>query len=145
MRMRDVARITTKPIDPSAVLKSVLDPSAGGTVIFVGTIRRRNEGRMVESLEYEVYKEMAEKKMEEIESVVRAKWPVEKVTMVHRYGKLKVGEASVAVAVSSEHREEAFEACKFAIDTIKRSLPLWKREELRGGRKAWVKGQPIRA
>jgi molybdopterin synthase catalytic subunit len=72
-----------------------------------------------------------------------SKWPVKKVAMIHRYGDLKVGEVSVAVAVSSEHRGEAFEACRYAIDTIKRSLPLWKKEKWKGGRGGWVKGTRI--
>ena len=109
----------------------------------MGTIRDRHEGRAVESLEYEVYREMAEKKMKELEALIMTKWPVKKVAMAHRYGRLKVGEVSVAVAVSSEHRAEAFEACRFAIDTIKRTLPLWKKEKLKSGKEAWTKGELI--
>ena len=138
-------RITRDPIDPSKVMELVRDDSAGGTVLFLGTVRNRSEGKGVTGLEYEVYKEMAEKRMKEIEGRVRARWPVTKVTMVHRYGDLKIGEVSVAVAVSSEHRAEAFEACRYAIDTIKKSLPLWKREKMKGGAQAWVKGTEIEA
>jgi len=142
--MKNRVRITSEPIDPAAVLEKVRDSSSGGTVIFLGTIRNRNEGKRVEGLEYEVYRAMAEKRMMELESVVKAKWHVKKVFMVHRYGRLKVGEVSVAVAVSSEHRAEAFEACRFAIDTIKKTLPLWKKEKLKSGSEAWTKGEPIR-
>lgn len=144
MRMRGPARITRAPIDLGRVLSSVRDESAGGTVIFVGTVRRRNAGEVVQGLEYEVYKEMAEKKMSEIEERVKSRWPVRKMTMIHRYGRLKVGEVSVVVAVSTEHRAEAFEACRYAIDAIKTTLPLWKKEKLRGGAETWVKGSPIR-
>ena len=144
MTMKNRVRITSEPIDPAAVLEKVRDPSSGGTVIFLGTIRNRNEGKSVEGLEYEVYRAMAEKRMMELESLVKAKWHVKKVFMVHRYGRLKVGEVSVAVAVSSEHRAEAFEACRFAIDTIKKTLPLWKKEKLKSGSEAWTKGEPIR-
>ena len=144
MTMKNRVRITSEPIDPAAVLEKVRDSSSGGTVIFLGTIRNRNEGKRVEGLEYEVYRAMAEKRMMELESVVKAKWHVKKVFMVHRYGRLKVGEVSVAVAVSSEHRAEAFEACRFAIDTIKKTLPLWKKEKLKSGSEAWTKGEPIR-
>lgn len=137
------AGITRSPIDPAEALRSVNDSAAGGTVMFLGTIRNRSDGKVVRGLEYEVYKEMAEKRMAELEKKVRAKWPIRKIMMVHRYGNLKVGEVSVAVVVSSEHRAEAFEACRYAIDTIKRTLPLWKKEKLTGGKESWTKGEPI--
>ena len=136
-------RITRQPIDPARVLALVGDEEAGGAVLFVGTIRRRSGGKTVEGLTYEVYREMAERRMREIEVRVRKKWPVVRVAMVHRYGPLKVGDVSVAVAVSCEHRAEAFEACRYAIDTIKGTLPMWKKERFRGGAQAWVKGTPI--
>jgi len=138
-------RITRRPIDPTRVLALVGDKEAGGAVLFVGTIRRRSGGKTVEGLTYEVYREMAERRMREIEVRVRKKWPVVKIAMVHRYGQLKVGEVSVVVAVSCEHRAEAFEACRYAIDTIKGTLPMWKKERLRGGAHTWVKGTPIEA
>lgn len=112
-------------------------------MIFLGTVRNRSEGRRVVGLEYDVYREMAESRMRRIEREVRKRWPVTKVSMVHRYGKLRVGEVSVAVAVSSEHRADAFAACRYAIDTIKSTLPLWKKEKPRRGRAEWVKGVPI--
>ena len=113
-------------------------------MLFVGTVRNRSEGKSVTGLRYEVYREMAEKKMGEIEGQVRERWPVVNLAMVHRYGDLKVGEVSVAVAVSAEHRADAFEACRYAIDAIKETLPLWKKEKLKGGRELWVEGSPIR-
>jgi molybdopterin synthase catalytic subunit len=121
----------------------VKDDSAGGTVLFLGTVRKKSEGRGVTGLTYEVYREMAEKRMREIEATTRKKWPIVRIAMVHRYGSLRVGEVSVAVAVSCEHRKEAFEAGRFAIDMIKKSLPLWKKEKFLGGRESWVKGAPI--
>ena len=121
----------------------VCDKEAGGAVLFVGTIRRRSEGKIVEGLTYEVYRGMAERRMQEIEVRVRKKWPVVKIAMVHRYGHLRVGEVSVAVAVSCEHRAEAFEASRYAIDTIKETLPMWKKERFKGGAQTWVKGTPI--
>jgi molybdopterin synthase catalytic subunit len=138
-------RITKASIDPGRVLASVGDSEAGGAVLFVGTIRRRSGGKVVEGLTYEVYRRMAEKKMAEIEGRVRKKWPVVKIAMVHRYGDLKVGEVSVAVAVSSMHRAEAFEACRYAIDTIKGTLPMWKKERFKSGSQTWVKGTLIEA
>jgi len=121
----------------------VKDDEAGGAVLFVGTIRRRSGGKTVTGLTYDVYREMAERKMVEIETEVRKRWPVERMTMVHRYGDLRVGEVSVAVAVACQHRAEAFEACRYAIDAIKGSLPMWKKERFKGGAQTWVKGTPI--
>lgn len=139
-----LVRITKLPIDTVRVVAAVRDESAGGTVLFIGTVRKNNRGKVVTGLEYEAYRAMAEKKMREIEDRVRSRWPVKKIAMVHRYGMLKVGEVSVAVAVSCEHRAEAFEACRYAIDTIKNTLPLWKKESFRGGMSSWVKGSPIK-
>ncbi|MDG6963839.1 MAG: molybdenum cofactor biosynthesis protein MoaE [Nitrososphaerota archaeon] len=143
--MAPTVRITRAPIDVAKVLRAVRDPSAGGMTLFLGTVRDRNEGRAVRGLEYQVYKGMAEKRMSAIEAEVRTKWPVRKMVMVHRYGRLRIGEVSVAVAVATEHRADAFGACRYAIDTIKRTLPLWKRESLSGGGEAWTKGEPIGA
>ena len=141
--MRSLVRITAEPIQVEQVLKSVGNNSAGGTVLFLGTVRNRSNGRRVNGLTYEVYREMAEMRMREIEADAKRRWPVVRLAMVHRYGNLKVGEVSVAVAVSCEHRAEAFEAGRFAIDAIKRSLPLWKKEKFVGGKEAWVKGSLI--
>lgn len=141
-RVRSV--LTKKRIDPSKVMKDVGDPTAGGTVVFVGTIRNRSEFGSVDGLEYQAYEKMAKKKMKVIAAEVTKKWPVTKVSMYHRVGRLKIAEVSVVVAVSSAHRAEAFEACRYAIDRIKTGLPLWKRERVRGtGR--WVEGKPIQA
>jgi len=140
--MKNSARITKIPIDISSILREVGDGSAGGTVVFIGTIRSVSGGKPVDELEYETYKDMGEKKVLEIESEAKAKWPIKKIRAVHRYGKLKVGEVSVVVAVSSEHRKEAFEACRYVIDKMKRTLPLWKKERRRG-RDVWVEGTPI--
>ncbi|HYB45182.1 MAG TPA: molybdenum cofactor biosynthesis protein MoaE [Nitrososphaerales archaeon] len=136
--------LTRKRINPSNAMREVGDPAAGGTVVFVGTIRNRSEFGRVDGLEYQAYKKMAEKRMKVIAAEVTKKWPVKKVSMYHREGRLGIGEVSVVVAVSSTHRAEAFEACRYAIDRIKTGLPLWKRERVRGtGR--WVEGKPIRA
>jgi molybdopterin synthase catalytic subunit len=125
-------------------MREVSDPTAGGTVIFVGTIRNRSEFGRVDGLEYQAYRKMAEKRMKVIATEVTKKWPVKKVSVYHREGRLRIGEVSVVVAVSSAHRAEAFEACRYAIDRIKTGLPLWKRERVRGtGR--WVEGNPIQA
>jgi molybdopterin synthase catalytic subunit len=135
-------RVTRTPIDLDSVLLQARTDSAGGTVVFIGTVRNRSERGRVRSLEYQAYKGMAEKQMKRIESEVLQKWPVKKVVMVHREGTLKTGDVSVVVVVSAEHRAEAFDACRYAIDRIKSTLPIWKRE--RTGRKGhWVEGAPL--
>ena len=135
--------IVRTPIDPSKVLESVMDPEAGGILLFVGTIRNQTGARRVRGLEYEVYRPMAKRRMRELDQEIRRRWPVKSVTMIHREGKLKIGEVSVAVAVSAAHRREAFDAARYAIEQIKRSFPIWKREKLLGGRYSWVRGTPI--
>ena len=122
------SRISRKRIDPSKALESVMDEDAGGIVLFVGTIRNQTRGKEVKGLEYEVYRPMAERQIARLEEEIRKRWPVKSIRLIHREGKLKVGEVSVVVAVSAVHREEAFEAARYAIDRIKESFPIWKRE-----------------
>jgi molybdopterin synthase catalytic subunit len=136
--------LTRGKISLSKAMDEVSDPTAGGTVVFVGTIRNHSEFGRVDGLEYQAYRKMAEKRMKVIGEEVMKKWPVKKVSIYHREGRLRIGEASVVVAVSSAHRAEAFEACRYAIDRIKTGLPLWKRERVRGTN-LWVEGKPIRA
>ena len=137
------SRITRKPIDPARALESVMGDDAGGTVLFVGTIRNQTNDKEVKGLEYEVYRRMAKRQIAKLEKEIVKRWPVKSIRLIHREGKLKVGEVSVVVAVSAVHREEAFEAARYAIDRIKESFPIWKREKFRGGRYAWAKGTPI--
>jgi len=139
------SRISRKPIDPAKALESVMDEDAGGIVLFVGTIRNQTKGKEVKGLEYEVYRPMAELQIARLEEEIRKRWPVKSIRLIHREGRLKVGEVSVVVAVSAMHREEAFEAARYAIDRIKESFPIWKREKFKGGRYAWVKGTPIQS
>ena len=135
--------IVRRPIDPSKVLESIMDPESGGIVLFVGTIRNRTGSETVKGLEYEVYRPMAQRRLAELEQEIKRRWTVKSVTMIHREGKLKIGEVSVVVAVSAAHRRDAFEAARFAIERIKGSFPIWKREKLEGGRYSWVRGTPI--
>jgi molybdopterin synthase catalytic subunit len=126
------------------MLKSVADPGAGAVVLFLGTVRDNSEAGSVERIEYEAYEPMAEKRLAQAELEVRRTWPsTTGVKIVHRVGSLAVGEVSVAVAVSSPHRADAFEACRHAIETIKRDVPIWKREKLGDGSEAWVEGVPV--
>ncbi len=111
----------------------------GALALFVGVVRDENEGRAVLRLEYEAYEEMALSEMEAIEREARRRWPITQIRIVHRLGRMEIGEASVAVAVASPHRDEAFEACRFAIDTLKRSVPIWKKEFYADGA-VWLEG-----
>ncbi len=131
--------ITEKPIDVDKLLDYVSDQSSGASVLFTGTVRDHNEQDKVSKLHYEAYQEMAEKILQEIENEVHTKWKINKFIAIHRTGTLKVGEVSVVVAVSSGHRKEAFEACKFGIDSIKEKAPIWKKEFSKSGTE-WLEG-----
>jgi len=131
--------ITDNAIDLSKILIDVSDNSAGAITLFVGTVRDHDSDDHVSALYYEAYKKMAEDIMTEIEREVLHKWNIIKFSATHRIGILKVSEISVAVAVSSEHRNEAFEACKYGIDNIKTRVPIWKKEYSEAGNK-WVTG-----
>lgn len=135
--------IVYKTIDPDKILKSVMSTETGGTVMFIGTVRDQTNGKEVKGLEYEVYRRMADRRIVELESEIRERWPIKSIRLVHREGKLNVGDVSVVVAVSAAHRREAFEAARFSIERIKRSFPIWKRETFASGRKAWAKGTRI--
>ena len=130
--------ITRDPIDISAVVDSVSSSHAGAVVLFVGTTRELTGGRQTESLDYECYGDMAEKKLAELRADARARWPLVACSIVHRIGRVDLGEASVAIAVSSPHREAAFEAGKWLIDTLKEVVPIWKKENWADGTSEWV-------
>ena len=138
-------RITRKRIDPASVMRSVADDGAGAVVLFLGTVRENSEAGNVDRMAYEAYEPMAEKKLLEVEEEVKRIWPSTRgVKIVHRVGdSLSIGDVSVAIAVSSKHRAEAFEACRHAIERIKHDVPIWKREKLADGREVWVDGRPI--
>jgi len=120
------ARLVRDPIDVASLAGAT--PEDGAVCLFVGVVRNENRGRAVRRLEYEAYEEMALPLMEEIASETARRHPVTDVRLVHRLGRLEIGEASVAVAVSSPHRTEAFAACRFAIDALKAKVPIWKKE-----------------
>ena len=135
-------RLTREPLDLPALLGA--EARDGAVCLFVGVVRDHNDGRRVRYLEYEAYEEMALPLLAEIESDVRGRWPVSEVRLEHRLGRLEIGEASVAVAVSSPHRAEAFAACRHAIDTLKQRVPIWKKEFYADG-SAWIDGQVVPA
>jgi molybdopterin synthase catalytic subunit len=133
-----MVRLTCETIDYQALADSVRTPHCGAVVLFLGTVRDLTGEQVTVSLDYEAYVPMAEKKLAEIEFEIHNKWPVEKVAMVHRLGRLEVGEVSVAIAVSCPHRDEAFAACRFAIDAVKQLVPIWKKENAPDGTGEWV-------
>src|SRR5580692_10192583 len=133
-----MVRLTREPIDYLALSESVRSPHSGAVVVFLGTVRELTGEQVTVFLDYEAYAPMAERKMAEIEAEIGEKWPGGKVAMVHRLGRLAVGEISVAIAVSCPHRAEAFEACRYAIDTIKQLVPIWKKENAPDGTGEWV-------
>ena len=130
--------LTSDPIDYHALTERVRRPGCGGVVLFLGTVRDLTGDQVTSALDYEAYPGMAEKKLAEVEAETRASWPVGDLALVHRLGRLDVGEVSVAVAVSCPHRVEAFEACRFAIDRLKEVVPIWKKDIGPDGQSDWV-------
>jgi molybdopterin converting factor subunit 1 len=131
--------VTEQPLDVQALHDLVLCPQAGAVSLFVGVVRDNNLGRQVDYLEYEAYPPMAVKKMRQIAAEVAERWTVSDVAMQHRTGRLQIGEASVAIAVSSPHRKEGIEACHYAIDRLKQIVPVWKKEVWTDG-ESWIEG-----
>lgn len=131
-------RVTAEPLSADALVEAVTVPEAGAVAVFLGVVRENSAGRRVVALEYEAHPPMAEAKMKEIGEAVHRRWPgVKQVAMAHRVGRLGIGEASVVIAVSAAHRHDAFEACHFAIDRLKETVPIWKREIFEDGA-VWV-------
>ena len=130
--------IFDQEIDTPAVIAHVKSPSAGAVVLFLGTTREITNGRQTTSLDYECYPEMAKRKLAELEVEARKRWPILDCAIVHRVGRVEIGEASVAVAVSSAHRQAAFEAGQWLIDTLKEVVPIWKCEHWADGTTEWV-------
>ena len=133
-------RITSERIAVERLVRAVRDPAAGAVVVFVGTTRNENVGRRVVRLEYEAYERMAVREMRALAAAATRRWRLRRVAMVHRIGRVPVGQASVAIAASSGHRTEAFTACRWLIDALKRIVPIWKREHYRGG-VIWIGAQ----
>ena len=125
-------------IDHHALMESVRKPHCGAVVTFLGTVRDLTGEDITIAPDYEAYPPMAEKKLAEIEADVRSRWPIGAIALVHRLGRLEVGEISVAVAVSCPHRADAFEACRYAIDQLKELVPIWKKENWADCRTEWV-------
>jgi MoaE-MoaD fusion protein len=136
----DVFRLTREPIRAQELAESLKAPEDGALVVFDGFVRNNFRGKKTLYLEYEAYESMAYAKMREIGAQIREKFSVHRVAIVHRLGRIEIGETSVWIAVSSPHRAAAFDACRFAIDTLKRSVPIWKKEYFVGGA-IWAEGE----
>ncbi|MDF9798240.1 molybdopterin synthase catalytic subunit [Catalinimonas alkaloidigena] len=136
----DIA-LSDQPLDIKAVMEAVNDGSAGAVDVFIGTVRNKTQERSVVRLEYEAYDSMAIKEMEKLAAETANKWPVAKIAIHHRKGTLYIGDIAVIIAVSTPHRQEAFEACKFTIDTLKQRVPIWKKEVFEDG-ETWVAAHP---
>ena len=130
-------KIVDRPLDASELVDLVRSDADGAVCTFLGVARKYSRGRQVVHLEYEAYPEMAEKKMAEIGDELRVKFGAEHVAILHRTGVLKIGEASVAIAVATPHRREAFLACQYAIDRLKEIVPIWKKEVWSDGQR-WI-------
>jgi molybdopterin synthase catalytic subunit len=137
--MRPLVQLTREPLDRDALVAAVSHPSVGGIVVFEGVVRDNARGKQIRYLEYDVYQEMAELQIDSIIAEVRRRWGVERVAVAHRFGRMEVGEASVIIAVASPHRAEAFEACRYIIDSLKTTVPIWKKEVSINGEE-WVEG-----
>ncbi len=134
--------LTADPIDPRQVEAAVAHAGAGAICVFHGVTRNQHLGRAVTHLEYEAFPEMALPALHAIAAEVAERWPGARAAMVHRLGRVDVGEASVVIAVATPHRAEAFEACRHAIDSLKTRVPIWKKEHWADGA-AWVEGTPL--
>jgi len=138
-------RIVDRPINLQQLIEYVTDPEAGAIATFIGTTRNNNEGRKVIALDYEAYPEMAQKELTGLGDEAKEKWPICRMAIVHRIGPVEITEPSVIIAVSAAHRDAAFAACRFAIEEIKRRVPIWKKEVYEGG-EVWIgtqTGQPF--
>jgi len=134
-------RICHDSIDVNATIRQVYDASAGGTDVFIGTVREQTKGKPVTALEFEAYEPMAVSELKKIVAHAEAKWPLCNVAIAHVVGRMRVGEVVVVIAVSAAHRAAAFEACRYIIDTLKQTVPIWKKEIFEDG-EVWVAAHP---
>ena len=136
-----MVRLQSEPIHADALIARARTDADGAVALFLGTVRDHNVGRRVLHLEYQAYAPMAEREMATIEAEARRRFPVSDMALIHRTGRLEIGEISVAVAVATAHRHDAFEACRYVIDELKKRVPIWKKEFFEGG-DVWIEGGP---
>jgi len=138
------ARIVREKINPQALVEKMKQPEDGATVVFEGIVRNHSRGRRTLFLDYEAYAEMAVKQLELLACEAISRFSIRDVAIVHRIGRLQIGETSVAIVVASAHRGAAFDACRWLIDTLKRTVPIWKKEYFEDGA-VWADGEPFPA
>lgn len=141
MKNKTSIKITTSPLNQEDCYNFVEDATCGGIVLFVGTVRNATKNKKVTLLDFSAYEPMALKEMQKIANLTLEKFPIHKIAIHHAIGKLKVKEVPVIIAVSSAHRKAAFEACEFAIDKLKETVPIWKKEHFEDG-EVWVNSHP---
>ena len=141
--MRRLTIITPSRLDPAALVRAVSSTKHGAVAAFIGTVRSPHAGRRVQAVTYDCFVPLAKKELSRIAAVAERRWPA-RIAVAHRIGRLKVGEASVAIATSATHRAEAFDACRFVIEEIKRRVPVWKKEHYRTGDGRWLAGCALR-
>jgi len=135
-----VVSVASEPLSVDAALAAVADPGAGGTCVFIGTVRDHSGAGDVTGLRYEAWDELATTRLHDLAGELAEKWPLRRVAIFHRTGDLAVGETSVIVACSAPHRADAFEACRYGIERLKEDVPIWKKESLASGEAHWVMG-----
>ena len=141
--MNDIFEITRETIDKQGLEQRLLTGAAGAMVTFDGVVRNQTKSRPVVTLQYEAYVPMAIKEMGRLGREIREKWPdVDSIGMIHRFGELKISESSVVIVITSPHRKVAFEACHYAIDRLKQTVPIWKKEVFADGEE-WVEGSQV--
>ncbi len=137
----DVPLVQAAPLSMDALLSRISGPDGGGVVTFGGVVRNRARGQAIDHLIYEAYPPMAEQELQKILAQVRERWPDVRLALSHRVGRLEIGDAAVMIAAAAPHRADAFEACRFAIDALKQSVPIWKKEFAEDGA-YWVEENP---
>jgi molybdopterin synthase catalytic subunit len=140
--IKSQVRITHDRIDTFSILEQLKQPQDGAAVVFEGIVRNNSRGRRTLFLQYEAYEQMAAKQLEELAAQARAQFQIDNVAIEHRLGRLEIGESSVLIVVVSAHRAAAFEACRWLIDTLKKTVPIWKKEYFADGA-VWADGEPF--
>jgi molybdopterin synthase catalytic subunit len=139
--MQTEIKILSETLSIQTCIDWVMSPESGGIDVFIGTVRNATKGKAVVRLEFEAYEKMAVTEMQKIAECAGEKWPIQKLLIHHRTGVLSVGEVPVIIAVSAAHRAAAFEACRYIIDTLKQTVPIWKKEVFEDG-EVWVAAHP---
>ncbi len=134
------SQVTREIIDLNSLLARAKNSAAGAVLLFSGDVRNHSDGRAVDCLEYETHERMAEKQIAEIVLEAKRRWELHYVEVIHRFGKMRISDCSIGIVVASSHRKDAYAASRFIIDTVKKSVPIWKKEHFTNGQAIWVEG-----